>query len=51
MKSAPDAGSTDLFVLHAGVRVDLLDRVGEWRKVRLADGKVGWLPAGDLKVI
>lgn len=51
VKSAPDAGSTDLFVLHAGVRVDLLDRVGEWRKVRLADGKVGWLPAADLKVI
>jgi tetratricopeptide (TPR) repeat protein len=51
VKSAPDAGSTDLFVLHAGVRVDLLDRVGEWRKVRLADGKIGWLPMTDLSVI
>jgi tetratricopeptide (TPR) repeat protein len=51
VKSAPDAGSTDLFVLHEGVRVDLLDAVGEWRKIRLADGKIGWLPVADLKVI
>ena len=51
VKSAPDAQSTDLFVLHEGVKVDVLDRVGDWRKIRLADGKVGWLPAGDLTVI
>jgi tetratricopeptide (TPR) repeat protein len=51
VKSAPDAGSTDLFVLHEGVRVDLLDAVGEWRKIRLADGKLGWLPLADLRVI
>jgi tetratricopeptide (TPR) repeat protein len=51
VKSAPDARSTDLFVLHEGVKFDLLDSVGEWRKIRLADGKVGWLPAGDMQVI
>lgn len=51
VKSAPDAQSTDLFVLHEGVRVDLLDEVGGWRKVRLADGKVGWLPSVDLRII
>ena len=51
VKSAPDARSTDLFVVHEGVRLDLLDSVGEWRKIRLADGKVGWVPMVDLKVI
>jgi tetratricopeptide (TPR) repeat protein len=51
VKSAPDAGSTDLFVVHEGVRVDVLDSVGEWEKIRLADGKEGWLPMADLKVI
>jgi tetratricopeptide (TPR) repeat protein len=51
VKSAPDGQSTDLFVLHEGVRVDLLDVVGEWRKIRLADGKIGWLQAKDLVVI
>ena len=51
VKSAPDERSTDLFVVHEGVRVDLLDSVGAWRKIRLADGKIGWLPMADLKVI
>ena len=51
VKSAPDAQSTDLFVVHEGVKIDLLDAVGEWRKIRLADGKIGWLPAADMKVI
>jgi len=51
VKSAPDTQSADLFVLHEGVKMDLLDSVGEWRKIRLADGKIGWLPAADLQVI
>jgi len=51
VKSAPDAQSTDLFVIHEGVKVDVLDSVGEWRKIRLADGKIGWLPTSDVKVI
>lgn len=51
VKSAPEAQSTDLFVIHEGVKVDLLDSVGGWRKIRLADGKVGWLPMADLRVI
>jgi len=51
VKSAPDAQSTNLFVLHEGVKVEFLDEVGEWRKIRLADGKVGWLTAETVKVI
>jgi tetratricopeptide (TPR) repeat protein len=51
VKSAPDNRSTDLFVVHEGIRVELLDTVGEWRKIRLADGKVGWIEVSALKVI
>ena len=51
IKSSPDAQSTDLFVLHEGVKVELLDSVGEWKKIRLADGKVGWMPAESLNSI
>lgn len=51
VKSAPDNQSTDLFMLHEGVKVEFLDSVGEWRKIRLADGKVGWLRAVDVRVI
>jgi tetratricopeptide (TPR) repeat protein len=51
VKSAPDNQSTDLFVLHEGVKVELLDAVGEWRQIRLPDGKVGWLTDGAIEVI
>ncbi|MBI1807845.1 MAG: tetratricopeptide repeat protein [Ignavibacteria bacterium] len=51
VKSAPDVQSTDLFVLHEGVKVEFLDEVGEWRKIRLADGKVGWLSVSSIEVI
>ncbi len=51
VKSAPDDQSTDLFVLHEGVKVEFLDSVGEWQKIRLADGKVGWLLSSSVRVI
>ncbi|MCI0445785.1 tetratricopeptide repeat protein [bacterium] len=51
VKSAPDEQSTGLFVLHSGVKVELIDRVGDWNKVRLADGKVGWMQSSTFKVI
>jgi len=43
-KSSPDAKSVDAFVIHEGVKVKLTDAVGEWVKVTLLDGKVGWIP-------
>lgn len=43
VKSAPDANGNDQFMLHEGVKFQILDRVGEWSKIRLADGKQGWI--------
>jgi len=51
VKSAPDNQSTDLFVIHEGVKVELLDAVSDWRKIRLADGKVGWMQSESLQII
>ena len=51
IKSAPDASGTDLFMIHEGVKLNILDKVGEWSKVRLADGKVGWVQQGTFSVI
>ena len=43
VKSAPDANGTDLFTIHQGIKLEICDQVGNWTKVRLADGKVGWI--------
>ncbi|HTO93958.1 MAG TPA: tetratricopeptide repeat protein [Bacteroidota bacterium] len=51
VKNSPDPKSSDAFVLHGGVKLLLIDRVGDWSKVRIADGKVGWLEATAVQVI
>jgi hypothetical protein len=42
-KSSPDAKAVDAFVIHEGLKVKLTDAVGEWVKVTLVDGKIGWI--------
>lgn len=51
IKSAPDSKGNDLFVLHKGLKLQVLDSVNHWRKIRLADGKVGWIPEDDCEII
>jgi hypothetical protein len=49
--SAPDEGSTDVFILHEGVKVYLDELRNEWVKISLPDGKSGWLLASNLGII
>ena len=50
VKSSPGSG-VNLFVLHEGTKVKLLETVGDWQNIALADGRQGWIPAGSLMVI
>ncbi len=50
-KLSPDNTSNDAFVIHEGLKVKIEDNVDNWLKVRLKDGKIGWLPSNDLRVI
>ena len=49
--SEPNMGSQEIFQLHEGTKVNVLDTMAGWKQIRLADGKIGWLPEGELKVI
>lgn len=52
VKSSPGSDSaTNLFVLHEGTKVWILDSVGEWDNIELADGRQGWLKASDIEGI
>ena len=52
VKSSPASeGAKDLFILHEGTRVKILDNVGGFSNIELADGRQGWLPAADMEVI
>lgn len=51
IKSAPDRTGNDLFVIHRGLKVQVLDNVNNWRKIKLADGKIGWIPEQEVEII
>lgn len=52
VKSSPSAeASKDLFILHEGTKVRILDSVGSWNNIELADGRQGWIPSDDLELI
>ena len=51
VKSSPDKSSIDIFVLHEGTKVQLLDKIGTWYEVRIANGSVGWLPGEALEEV
>ena len=43
VKSSPSDEGVDLFVLHEGTKVSVLETSNGWNKVRIANGSVGWL--------
>ena len=52
VKSAPSGSNAkDLFVLHEGTKVIIVDRVGDWFNIELSDGRQGWLLSSDMEII
>ena len=45
IKSSPSQSSVDLFVLHEGAKVKILDNTYNWEKIKIANGSIGWLPS------
>ncbi len=48
---APSQNSTELFSLHEGVKFKIEEYSGDWAKIRLTDGKVGWVEKDVFDVI
>jgi tetratricopeptide (TPR) repeat protein len=51
VKSSPGENNTDLFVLHEGTRMDILDSYDNWVKIRIANGSIGWVKSADIEQI
>ena len=47
--NAPTLNSEELFTLHEGAKVTVLDTIDNWKKIKLADGKIGWIVANEIK--
>ena len=52
VKNTPAKSSSDQFVIHEGTRVDITDKsMDDWRGVRLADGRTGWVETKQIEEI
>lgn len=51
IQAEPNTSSTEVFILHAGTKVQVLEELNDWKKIRLADGKTGWVSSIHLKLL
>lgn len=52
VKSTPNENGTDLFIIHDGRTVRIIDSsMKDWVEIRLNDGNEGWVPANALEII
>ncbi len=49
--SSPSKDATEVFALHEGVKVKISERSGDFLKIELSDGKIGWINAGTVEII
>lgn len=49
VKNAPMLSGEDNFIIHEGTKVQILESVDNWKKIKIADGQTGWIIASELK--
>jgi len=51
VKGSPSENSSDIFILHAGTKVQILRNLGDWSEIKIADGSKGWLKKSTFEKI
>ena len=51
VKSEANKTSEELFRLHEGTKVQVLETYEDWKKIQLADKSTGWIPMKDIKLL
>ncbi|CAL2077884.1 TPR_REGION domain-containing protein [Tenacibaculum sp. 190524A05c] len=51
VKNEPTKNAEEAFVIHEGTKVSVLDKVDDWKKIKLVDGKIGWLKDNEIKLL
>ena len=51
VRNAPTFNSEEVFTLHEGTKVLVLDAVDNWKKIKIIDGKIGWIIGNEIKVL
>jgi len=51
IQSEPNENSEELFTLHEGTKVTLLESNDSWSKIKLPNGNIGWIKSSEIKSI
>ena len=51
VRTDPKLKSDEAFTLHEGTKIQVLDSFNKWKKIKLADGKTGWIANEDIKLL
>lgn len=51
VKSGPSESAEDVFILHEGSKAEVMEHYQQWYKIRVVDGKIGWVQEADLSLI
>ena len=43
VKTSPSESSSDYFIIHEGVKFQIIDQLNDWCRIKLSDGKDGWI--------
>jgi len=49
VNSAPTRISANLFTLHAGSKIEIIDIIGDWINIKIANGNSGWITQNSIK--
>lgn len=50
-KGSPRDSGTDLFIIHEGTKVAIVNSLDDWYEIKLSDGKQGWLRSNAIEPI
>jgi tetratricopeptide (TPR) repeat protein len=51
VNTEPNLRSEEAFRLHEGTKVQVLDTLNTWKKIKLSDGSTGWIPEEDIRLL
>lgn len=51
VKSSPEESGTDLFVIHEGLKVQIIDELTGWKEIKIDNGSKGWVKSETITPI
>jgi len=49
--STPSENGTELFLLHEGTKIKIVEKIGTWHRIQIADGNDGWVEENKFRII